>query len=171
MTTNNWVIASLAKTHDRSQFDCGEPVLNEFIRNYARQNQNENIGRTWVATHPGQRNVLGFHTLTVASVAREQFASEEVKRLPRYPVPVAHLGRLAVDLSARGTGLGEHLLLHALEQVLRVSQVVGIFAAEVRAKEEKAKRFYEHYGFKRMLDDDLHLYLSVKVLAKLFGER
>lgn len=168
--TETWVMASLAKTHDRAQFDCGHPALNEFLRNYARQNQNENIGRTWVATLPGQRRVLGFHTLTVASVTREQFSAEDTKRLPRYPVPVAHLGRLAVDLSARGTGLGEHLLLHALEQVLRVSQVVGIFAVEVRAKEEEAKRFYEHYGFKRMLDDDLHLYLSVKVLPKLFGE-
>jgi ribosomal protein S18 acetylase RimI-like enzyme len=111
-----------------------------------------------------------FHTLTVASVAREQFSPDDAKRLPRYPVPVAHLRRLAVDLSARGTGLGEHLLLHALEQVLRVSQVVGIFAVEVRAKEERAKRFYERYGFKRMLDDDLHLYLPVKILPKLFGD-
>jgi ribosomal protein S18 acetylase RimI-like enzyme len=171
MTADNWIVASLTKSHERAHFDCGEPALNEFLRNYARQNQNENIGRTWVATHPGERRVLGFHTLTVASVARERFSAEEVKRVPRYPIPVAHLGRLAVDRSAQGTGLGEHLLLHALEQVLRVSQVVGIFAVEVRAKGEAAKRFYERYGFKRAVDDGLHLYLSVKVLPKLFGER
>lgn len=159
----------LAKAHDRANFDCGEAALNEFLRSYARQNQSENVGRTWVATLPGQRRVLGFYTLTVASVAREHFSAEELKRVPRYPVPVAHLGRLAVDRAAQKTGLGEHLLMHALDQILRVSEVVGIFAVEVRAKGERAKRFYERYGFKAAEDVRLHLYLSIKKLPKLFG--
>lgn len=168
MSAQDWIISTLSKAHDRTQFDCGERTLNEFIRNYARQNQKENVGRTWVATAPDERRILGFHTLTVASVERELFASEDAKRLPRYPVPVAHLGRLAVDRTAQGAGLGSHLLLHALEQVLRVSKVIGIYAVEVRAKESKAKQFYEHFGFRRMLDDEHHLYLSVRVLPKLF---
>lgn len=169
MTAQSWVMSALAKAHDRASFDCGEPALNDFLRNYARQNQSENVGRTWVATFRGQPRVLGFYTLTVASVAREQFSAEEMRRVPRYPIPVAHLGRLAVDRSAQQTGLGEHLLMHALEQILRVSQVVGIFAVEVRAKNDRARRFYERYGFKAAQDDGLHLYLSVKVLPRLFG--
>ena len=171
MTGQSWVMSPLAKAHERAVFDCGEPALNEFLQNYARQNQSENVGRTWVATHPGEHRVLGFYTLTVASVAREHFSAEEMKRVPRYPVPVAHLGRLAVDRTEQKTGLGEHLLVHALEQILRVSQVIGIFAVEVRAKNERAKRFYERYGFKAAEDDGLHLYLSVKKLPRLFDQR
>ena len=168
--THGWVMSPLTKTHDRAGFDCGEPALNEFLRNYARQNQIENVGRTWIAVFPGQRRVLGFYTLTVASVSREQFSGEEMKRVPRYPIPVAHLGRLGVDRTAQKTGLGEHLLMHALEQILRVSQVVGIFAVEVRAKNDSARRFYERYGFKAAQDDGFHMYLSVKVLPSLFGQ-
>lgn len=171
MSQVDWLMNPLERTHDRTAFDCGEGALNGFLRNYARQNQTENVGRTWVATLPGERVVLGFYTLTVASVAREHFSAEELKRVPRYPVPVAHLGRLAVDRTAQKTGLGEHLLTHALEQILRVSRVVGIFAVEVRAKNERARRFYERYGFKVAEDDGLHLYLSVKTLEKIFVER
>lgn len=170
MSAAGWLMSPLERTHDRTSFDCGESALNDFLRNYARQNQTENVGRTWVATMPGERGVVGFYTLTVASVAREHFSAEELKRVPRYPVPVAHLGRLAVDRSVQKTGLGEHLLMHALEQILRVSQVVGIFAVEVRAKNERARRFYERYGFKAAQDDGLHLYLSVKKLEKIIGE-
>lgn len=167
--TTHWEVAPLAKRHDRASFDCGNAELNSFLQHFARQNQSENIGRTWVATATGNPHVLGFYMLTVASVSRDRFAAEEVKRLPRYPVPVAHLGRLAVDRSAQGKRLGEHLLLHALEQIHRVSQVIGIFAVEVRAKDDRAARFYERFGFKRAQDDGLHLYLSAKVLPQLFG--
>ncbi len=170
MPARDWQVSALAKAHDRSKFDCGEEALNEFLRNYARQNQAENVGRTWVATAPGQSRILGFHTLTVASISRETFRAEDIKRLPRYPVPVAHIGRLGVDRSEQGHGLGEHLVIHALEQILRVSRVVGIFAVEVRAKNAEVRRFYERYGFRAAEDDGLHLYLSTKTLTKLFGD-
>ncbi|MDP3231362.1 MAG: GNAT family N-acetyltransferase [Myxococcales bacterium] len=169
MTAVRWDVALLAKRHDRSAFDCGSQELNVFLQQFARQNQSENIGRTWIATLDGEPRVLGFYTLTVASVSRDRFSAEEVKRVPRYPLPVAHLGRLGVDKTAQGKGLGEHLLLHALEQIHRVSQVIGIFAVEVRAKDDRAARFYERFGFKRAQDDGLHLYLSARALPTLFG--
>ena len=169
MTNLPWEVSLLAKRHERASFDCGNAELNSFLQQFARQNQSENVGRTWVATSGADPRVLGFYTLTVASVSRDRFSAEEVRRVPRYPVPVAHLGRLAVDKSAQGKKLGEHLLLHALEQIHRVSQVVGIFAVEVRAKDDRAARFYERFGFKRAQDDGLHLYLGAKVLTQLFG--
>jgi ribosomal protein S18 acetylase RimI-like enzyme len=158
----------LAKQHNRSSFDCGVAELTTYLRQFARQNQDENIGRTWVALGEHDQDVIGFYTLTVASVSRNRFSVEEIRRLPRYPVPVAHIGRLAVALSARGQGLGEHLLLHALEQIHRVSNIVPIFAVEVRAKVERAAAFYERYGFRRAQDDGLFLYLSAKKLHQLF---
>lgn len=169
MRLSTWSVGLLQRRHVRDAFDCGEPELNDFIQRYARQNQDENVGRTWVLTRDDDPKVFGFYALTVATVAREQFAADEMKRLPRYPVPVAHLGRLAVDESAKGQRLGEHLLMHALEQVHRVSQVIGIYAVEVRAKNAKAKRFYERYGFISLRDEPLHLYLSIKKIEALFA--
>lgn len=163
-----WTVSLLSKRHERERFDCGEPALNAFIRQFARQNQEQNVGRTWVATTTDDTAVLGFYTLTVATISHDLMAPEDTKRLPRYPIPVAHLGRLAVDGRSKGQKLGEYLLLHALEQVYRVSQVVGIFGAEVRAKHAEARRFYEHFGFRPVKDDPNHLYLSLKKIELLF---
>lgn len=168
MSASDWRVELLARQHNRSSFDCGVAELTTYLRQFARQNQVENVGRTWVALREDGQDVIGFYTLTVASVSRDRFSAEETKRVPRYPIPVAHIGRLAVDLSARGQGLGEHLLLHALEQLLRVSNIVPIFAVEVRAKDERAAAFYERYGFRRAQDDGLFLYLSAKALHRLF---
>ena len=165
--TSPWIVELLSKRHKRDTFESGEPAIDDFLRKYARQNQDENIGRTFVATVEGTSEVVGFYTLTVASVAREQFDEALVKRVPRYPLPVAHLGRLAVSSRAQKKGLGEHLLLHALSQILRVSRVVGIFAVEVRAKHERARRFYAKYGFVSLKDDPLHMYLPISDIEVL----
>lgn len=168
MTSDSlWVVELLSKRHKRDTFESGEPAIDDFLRRYARQNQDENIGRTFVAIEEGSSEVVGFYTLTVASVGREQFDEALVKRVPRYPLPVAHLGRLAVSKNAQKKGLGEHLLLHALAQILRVSQVVGIFAVEVRAKHERARKFYARYGFVSLKDDPLHMYLPMSDVEAL----
>jgi GNAT superfamily N-acetyltransferase len=164
-----WTIERLEKRHDRGSFDCGVAALNDFLKTAARQNQRDNVGRTFVATLPTEVQVVGFYTLTVGSVARESLPVEAARKLPRYPVPVAHLGRLAVDLSMRGKRLGEALLLHALEQVLRISDVVGIYAIDAHAKDQPARDFYARYGFRPLLDDHLHLFLPTAILPKLFG--
>ncbi len=162
--TGAWLIEKLNR-HDRSSFDCGDTDLNRFVREFARQNQKENIGRTYVAVKPGDSRVLGFFTLTVGSVQRD-FLGPAGLSLPRYPVPVVRVGRLGVDVSAQGTGLGERLLVRAMEVALQVSDVVGILAIEVQAKGARAKLFYERYGFEQLLDDELHLYLSIKSVRK-----
>ncbi|MDX2009832.1 MAG: GNAT family N-acetyltransferase [Myxococcaceae bacterium] len=144
------------------------PALNTFLRTSARQNQRDNIGRTFVAVEADSAVVCGFYMLTVGSVSRDVLPSAEASGLPRYPVPVAHLGRLGVAKVAQGQRLGEELLLHALEQVMRISEVVGVYAVEARAKAEGARSFYARYGFKPLLDDALHLYLPTRALAGLF---
>lgn len=161
-----WSIELLAKRHNRTDFDCGEAELTSFLRQYARQNQDENIGRTYVATRPSDPRVLGFFTLTVASVHRDDLSAADARRLPRYPVPVARLGRLAVDTSARGLGLGRELLLHAMSVSLRVAEIIGVFALEAHAKNDEARRFYEHHGLQRLKDEERHLYLSMKQIKK-----
>jgi GNAT superfamily N-acetyltransferase len=162
-------ISRLRDDHVREGFDCGVPALDEFLRQYARQNDRKGLSRTFVATRPGEADVLGYLTIRVGQVGCEELPEEETRRLPRYPVPVLHVARLAVDRRARGTGLGERLLMFALQKALDAAEELGIWGVEVIAKDEAARRFYERYGFKPLLDDPQHLYISLKTVRKAFG--
>ena len=101
-------------------------------------------------------------------MAFQALPADEQRRLPRYPVPVAHLGRLAVDRSAQGQGLGAKLLVAALEMSLDASSKLAIYAVEVIAKNEAARRFYARYGFASLQDDRLHMYLSLRAIRRAF---
>lgn len=86
--------------------------------------------------------------------------------MPRYPIPTVHLGRLATDVQMRGQGLGELLLVDALERTVLVAAELGIYAVELYAPTETAKKFYLRYGFVAQLDDEKHLFLPVETLRK-----
>lgn len=164
-----WRIAPLGRSHDRSAFDCGEPVLDEFLRRYARQNQDKGMSRTFVATRGGEPRVLGFFTLSAGSVAFEVLPDDVRRRLPGHPVPVVLLGRLAVDRAAAGQGLGERLVVEALTIALRVAETVGAVAVEVVAKGDAARGFYERYGFRPLEDDRLHLFLPMATVRRVLA--
>jgi GNAT superfamily N-acetyltransferase len=158
-----YVIEPLNTSHDRESFDCGEPGLNDFLKRFARQNDEKGLGRTFVAVEAGSHVIKGYHTISTGSLKFDNVP----EKLPRYPIPVAHLGRLAVDVSARGQGLGEYLLLDALARIAAIAEQIGVYAIEVYALSEQAKNFYLKYGFKPLLDDTLHLYLPMKAVRKL----
>ncbi|MGI9056565.1 MAG: GNAT family N-acetyltransferase [Pyrinomonadaceae bacterium] len=156
-------ITPLMKTHNRNDFDCGEESLNEFLKKFARQNDKRGLGKTFVLIEEGKTEVLGYYTLSSGSVTFD----EVPENLPRYPIPVAHIGRLAVDKKTKGQGLGELLLVDALQKISKIAEQMGIFAVEVYALNESARKFYLKYGFTELLDDTLHLYLPVKTIQKL----
>jgi ribosomal protein S18 acetylase RimI-like enzyme len=81
---------------------------------------------------------------------------------------VAHLGRLAIDNGAKGQGLGKALLIDALRRIENISEQLGIYAVEVYALNDPAKKFYLRFGFSELADDRFHLYLSIKTIRKLF---
>ena len=89
------------------------------------------------------------------------------ENLPRHPVPVALVGRLAVDKEARSQRLGETLLIHALQSAQRAAKIVGIYAVVVEALDESARSFYLKYGFNELTDDQLHLYLPMRAIERL----
>ncbi len=149
-------------------FDCGQPELNAFVHRYARQSDDLGLARTFVAVRPPARTVVGYHTLRNGEVEVDNLPADETKRFPRYPVPVVHLARLAVDRRSQGQRLGETLLLDALERSLVVSKSVAAFAVEVVAIDEAARAFYVRYGFTEFRDDRRHLYLSMKTVQALF---
>ena len=162
-----FVVQPLTADHDRTSFDCGEPDLDEFIRRYARQNQERGIGRTFVAVPEGERRVVAFYTLAAGSVAFAHVPDELRRRLPRYPIPVARLARLATCRSVRGRGLGGAMLVDALARTVRIGKELGIAAVVVEAKTGAARGFYERYGFETLLDDALHLFLPIATARSL----
>ena len=135
------------------------PSLNEYLQGFARQNAELFLGRTYVLVVSGQTRIEGYYTISSGSVAREELPE---KRLPRYPVPIVLMGRLAVDKSAQEKGYGEWLLLNALKRAAQLAQHLGIYAVVVDAFNEQAHRFYRKYGFTETVDDTMRLYLPIK---------
>jgi len=162
-----WRIEPLSSGHERESFSCGKPSLDEYLKQYAMQNQRKNVGRTFVAVRPGSAGILGYYTLSTASVAFANLPIEQRKGLPRYPVPVVHLGRLAVAREAQGQGLGRFLLVDALRRTQRVSSELGVCGIEVYALDHEAKAFYLKYGFIALADDKFHLYLPMTTIQQL----
>lgn len=163
----HWEIHDLDPDHDRAAFSCGHPSLDAFIKQFASQNQKTGVSRTFVATKPGEMIVRGYYALAAGSVQFQHLTEDQRKRLPKYPVPVAHLGRLAVDKSVQGQGLGAHLLLDALWRISRSERDLGIHAVEVVAIDDAAKRFYLKYGFTELADDPHHLFIAMKTVRQL----
>ena len=162
-----WLIEELAAGHDRSAFSCGHESLDHFLKHYAGQNQRTGVSRTFVAVKAGATVVHGYYSLAAGAVALEKLTDEQRKRLPRYPVPVAHLGRLAVCRTSQGQRLGEYLLMDALRRIEAASQTLGIHAVEVIAIDGAARRFYLKYGFAELRDDPHHLYISLAKVRAL----
>ncbi len=163
----DWIIRNLSRADDRSNFDCAEPALNDYIQRFAHQHANKNISQTHVAilknTH---EKIIGFYTLSTGNVKFSTFPPSIQKKLPKYPVPIIRIGRLAVDNSMQGKGVGASLLKDALQRCLMLSEDVGIFAVVVEAKHKKAKAFYLKYGFREFNDEMLKLFLSIKTIKE-----
>jgi GNAT superfamily N-acetyltransferase len=161
------IIEQLSKRHDRLAFDCEREVLNNFLKNFARQNDEKGLGRTYVLALPNEPKIYGYYTISSGSVEFDFLSEEQKRKLPRFPVPVSHIGRLAVDKTAKGNRLGELLLMDGFKKTLNAAKEIGIYAVEVKALDNEAKSFYLKYGFTELLDDPLHLYLSIKTIRKL----
>lgn len=162
-----WTIEKLSPRHERGGFDCGKAPLNDFLRKYAGQNADFGITQTYVAVRPGSQRVDGYHSLLSGAVESAHLPEAARRHLPRYPVPVAHLARLAVDLPVQGKGLGRLLLLDAMERIIRAADSIGIHGIEVWAKDDQTKGFYLRYGFVPLLDDPHHLYVAIRTVTKL----
>ena len=164
-----WIIEPLTKVHERSAFCCGASSLDKFIQELATQYERRNLARTFVATLPPKSTVEGYYALAPGSVAFENMPAMSSRKLPQHPIPVVHLGRLAVNQQTSGQGLGRLLLLDALHRVWQLSKQTGIHAVEVHALDEIARRFYLKYGFAPLVDDHFHLYLPMKAITRLFA--
>lgn len=135
----------LAQGHELSAFDCGEPVLNEWLKRRAFANQISGASRTFVVVDENNK-VLAYYALAAGAVTHTEAVSGVRRNMPD-PIPVMVLGRLAVDLSCQGQHLGSALLKDAFLRTVSVSENVGIRALLVHAINEGAKQFYQQRGF------------------------
>jgi GNAT superfamily N-acetyltransferase len=160
----DWRIERLERAHVRDAFSCGKPSLDEFIHRLVSQYEKRNLGRTYVAVRPGDKQVLGYYTLASGALSYQNLPESSARKLPRHPVPVILLARLAVDQSVQGKGWGEGILVDALQRCLGLADKLGIHAVEVDAIDQQAKAFYEKYGFVPLLDNEFHLFLPIATI-------
>jgi GNAT superfamily N-acetyltransferase len=166
---DDWRIERLARAHIRNRFDCGQPSLNDFLGTLVSQYEKRNLGRTYVAVRGADPQVFGYYTIASGAVSFEHLPSGAAKELPRHPVPVVLVARLAVDRAVQGQRLGEKLLLDALARSLELSDDVGIHAVVVDAIDQQAKAFYEKYRFIPLIDSEFHLYLPITTARSLLS--
>jgi GNAT superfamily N-acetyltransferase len=165
MSVAAWHEVPISKQYDREAFDCGVTALNEFLRRYARKSHELGGAKTFLAiADSDNKTMLGFYSLSPASV--EYARTPEIVRrgLARYDVPTFRLARLAVDHTVQGQGLGGQLLLAAGRRCLSASAEVGGVALLIDAKNEKVAAWYASYGALPMLDTPLSLLLPLKTI-------
>ena len=136
----------LVAAHDTSAFDCGMPALDEWLKRRALVNQMSGASRTYVVSR--ETVVVGYYALAAGSVAHAEAPGRMKRNMPD-PIPMMVLGRLAVDRSVQGQGLGHGLLKDAVLRVVQAAHIVGVRGILVDAIDETAREFYEKFGFRR----------------------
>ncbi len=159
----------LARAHVVEQFTCGQPELDRFLIRHALQAQQANSLQTYVAV--SDEEVVGFYTIVAGEVQHADAPERVVKGMPRHPIPLLVLARLAVHAKLQGRGVGAGLLLDALGRTLQVADVIGVRALAVHAKDDRAVAFCQHFGFTPSKSDPRHLFMIVKDIRLAAGQK
>ena len=163
MTT--WHEKSISRNHNRESFDCGEEVLNEFLRRYARKNHELGSAKTFLAIDDNDnKTILGFYSLSPASLTYARTPEVIRRGLARYDVPAFRLARLAVDRRVQGQGLGGQLLLAAGRRCLYAAAEVGGVALLIDAKNNRVAEWYADHGAVPLADAPLTLMLPLATI-------
>lgn len=142
---------------------ASEEALNHCLRRYARQNHERNIARTFMAVNKNDQ-MLGCYSLASARIEFEALPADQARRVPRYPVPVVRIVRLAVDRSMQGKGLGGTLLADALRRILTASAEVTVKVVLVDARNDRAVALCRRYGFMGLNDAHVTLFLPIETV-------
>jgi len=154
--------------HDREPFDCGDSVLNNFLKKNLNQQMKQGVTVGYVLVS-SERRIVGYFTLSNGQIP-VTIVPTGLKFPPVQAVPTTLIGRLAVDRAFQGKGFGGDLLIHGIRKAVEVSRIVASAVIEVDALDENARKFYEHFGFRGLLDDKLHLYLPMVDAIALFKD-
>ena len=162
---------SLQSNHNRSEFECGQKSLDDYLQTQVNQDIKKKLSACFVLveTVDSGDNITGYYTLSNASISRELIPENLQKKFPKSykSIPATLLGRLARNKSSKGTGLGEKLLIDALYRSHLAAKEIGSFAVIVDPIDEKAEAFYESYGFIKLPDSE-KMFLTMKTIDQLF---
>jgi GNAT superfamily N-acetyltransferase len=158
-------VEKLRRDHPVEEFDCGREGLNRYLLRYAWQNQQAGAAQTYVGIVG--KVIVGYYTLAVGQVTLEDAPERLKKGLAKHPVPIMLLARLAIDRCWQGQGVGKALLRDAMQRTLQAADIAGIRAFAVHAKNEEARRFYEHFDFIPSPTDSLHLFVLLKDVRRI----
>ena len=153
-------VVRLEPHHVLTQFDCGHAALNRFLQFFALKNQYSGSSVSYVAMVDSQ--VVGYYSLTFGTASYDDSPERLGKGMPRYPIPMMVIARLAVDRRFQGRGFGSALLRDALRRALAASAIAGIRGVLVHAKDESAAAFYRSFGFASFPDRPLTLFRLLK---------
>ncbi|KVZ48337.1 GNAT family N-acetyltransferase [Burkholderia ubonensis] len=156
------LVAALGADHDRAAFDCGTPALDRYLREIVTQDVRRRVAACFMMLDGNV--VVGYYTLSAASVALAELPHDVARKLPRYPaIPAVRMGRLTINQRYLGRELGAALLVNALQRAAR-SEIPAV-ALIVDAKDESAAAFYEHFGFQSLTYDPLALFLPLATVT------
>ena len=150
-----------SKAHNRTNFSCGRPELDRYIREIASQDTKRDLARVFVVLDGA--DVVGFYTLSGDIVKKEDLPESHAKKLPNRPIPAVLLGRMAVDNTQQGRGLGAWLMRDALDKVLLASELIGFHMLTVDAKDGVVE-FYLQYEFVRFPKNPNRLFLPMRTM-------
>ncbi len=167
MNQTKWRIEEFSSLFNRETFSCGRRELDDYLKSFVSQDIKKRIARVFVASVLDTSDIIGYYTISAASFKKESLPREMAKKLPYYPVPAAIIGRLAVDSLWQGKGLGEYLLMDAMDRIVSASKILAINAIIVDAKDEKSKSFYKRYGFIPFPKQPLRLFVPVKTVEQM----
>jgi len=160
-------VEPLGPQHDRAGFRCGVAALDAYLQRQARQDVERRLAAVFVLTGDGT-SIAGFYTLSAHAIVAADLPEEQARKLPRFPLPVTLLGRMGVSERLQGQGLGELLLLHALERAWIGAQQVASWAVVVDAK-AGAREFYLKHDFVALPSQPDRLFLPMATVERLFG--
>jgi len=156
----------LDKHHNTSEFHSGAEELDSWLHDYAWVNHRSGNARVFVATRADR--VVGYYALATAGVEKMAVPDQLTKGGVPAQIPCLLLARLAVDTREKNRGVGRGLLVDAIRRAVRVSGDAGVRALLIHARDEEARRFYQHLGeFVQSPTDPLHLFLHLKYAAQL----
>jgi ribosomal protein S18 acetylase RimI-like enzyme len=156
------IIEPLGKQHDRAAFSCGVQELDRYLKRQAGQDVRRRTARVFVCKAKSSNMVVGFYTLSALSLDLGSLPEHLTRKLPRHPIPAALIGRLAVDQSTRGLGIGRMLLTDAFKRTACAGEQIAVYAMVVDAKDRNARRFYEAFGFNSLRDQPMRLFLPLE---------
>ena len=167
--TDGFKVERLSPAHDRSAFSSGNLTLDRYFRGLVTQDIRRRVSNCFVALD-ATGAIAAYYTFAATSLPLGDVAPEHAKRLPRYEAfPACLLGRLAVDQRFQGQGLGSALIVDAVARAMRTEP--AIYALVVDAKDETARKFYEHLGFRRFASQAMTLYFPISEAAQRLGMR